>query len=311
MNLEELKKEIKKLISQSFEGQEIENPKIDFKAKWYDLSKNSIELYEFLKDTSSIANTFGLDGYIIIGFDEKNKSYNKACFNDCGLRDTSDLYPLIIRRVSEPFDINVYDIEIEGNSLSIIHIPNSINKPHVIKNYKKVKKGNVQFENQNVIFVRKSTGIFNANKYDLDLMYYDKKNNIPEYEVRIDVTHSKFSNQTGDSSGFISYYPRFSIENLGRRPVAIRDIKIVIDELEMEFSLTRNLELTLRAENEKGKSMIISPNNIKFYTFFHFKTRGKITNPLEEKSLIESNKIMRLTLTNGKIINANIKENGA
>lgn len=308
MNLDELKSKVKKLINQSFEGQEIESPKVDFKTKWYDLRKNSIELYEFLKDTSSIANTFGLDGFIIIGFDEKSKSYNNSKFTDCGLRDTSDLYPLIIRRVSEPFDITVYDIVIDRKNLSIIHIPNSINKPHVIKNYKKEKKGKIIQETDNKIFVRKGTGIFSANKYDLDLMYYDKKNNIPEYEVRIDAINNILKNGSGDSSGSIYYSLHFSIENLGRRPIAISDIKIIIDEFELLFILTRNLEITLKLENEKSKSAIINPNNIKFYTYFHFKAQGNIGNPSKKQSLLKSDKAMRLTLTNGKIINAKIEE---
>ena len=43
-------------VVKSINGIEIESPKVDFKSKWYNL-KEKKEIYEFLKDVTSIANT--------------------------------------------------------------------------------------------------------------------------------------------------------------------------------------------------------------------------------------------------------------
>ena len=106
-------------IDQDLGGQEIENPKFDFKAKWYDLQKPK-DINEFLKDTSAIANTFGLDGFIIIGYDSKLKSFNQVSFSDCNLKDSSHLNDLINKRVDRLFDIAVYDLLVNNNKISVM-----------------------------------------------------------------------------------------------------------------------------------------------------------------------------------------------
>jgi hypothetical protein len=105
-------------IDQDLGGQEIENPKCDFKAKWNDL-QTSKDINEFLKDTSAIANTFGLDGFIIIGYDSKKKCYTQASFSNCNLKDTSYISDLVNKKIDRLFDIAVYDFIINGNKISV------------------------------------------------------------------------------------------------------------------------------------------------------------------------------------------------
>ena len=134
MSLEEITAIIRTLIQQSIAGQEIESPKIDFKESWYDL--HSLKgINEFMKDTSSIANTFGPDGFIIIGYNEKKKVFKEIKFSDSRLRDTSEIHPLLSKHLNDAFDLTLYSIEIESHGIHVLHIPPSLNKPHVIKNY--------------------------------------------------------------------------------------------------------------------------------------------------------------------------------
>lgn len=57
---------------------------MDFKTKWYDLT-NETEINEFVKDTSAIANTPGLHGFIVIGYGElveEDEEGVKVIFNN-------------------------------------------------------------------------------------------------------------------------------------------------------------------------------------------------------------------------------------
>lgn len=151
MNQDEITQLVENLLRNSQAGMEVESPKIDFKRNWYKLN-TAAGINEFLKDSSAIVNTVGPDGFIIIGFDEKTKTFHKASFKKSRLRDTSNLNNLITKGISYPFDITVYDVIIDDNMISIIHIPPSIEKPHVIKLYKKIKGRNTK-SYQNIIFI--------------------------------------------------------------------------------------------------------------------------------------------------------------
>jgi predicted HTH transcriptional regulator len=207
-------------IDQSIEGLDKENPKFDFKAKWYDL-KLPKDVSEFLKDTTSIVNTFGPDGYIVIGFDDKKKEFTQATFKNSNLRDSADIINLINGKVDRLFVLNTVDIEVRGNKLSVIHIPPSIDKPHVIKKYFTYENdGQIKKEEDNKIFVRKSSRVFAASKYDIDLMYYDRKNIQPEYELHTNLP-LKATVFNIDPDNHLTLTSNLSIENSGRRPVAI------------------------------------------------------------------------------------------
>jgi len=227
MNASQISSLIENILTQSIDGQEIENVKVDCKLKWWDLS-DTIGLHEFLKDVSAIANTFGLDGYLIIGFDDKSKSFDDAQFSDCNLRDTSQIRNLLIKHVDIAFDLNTFDITFNRHKLSVIHIPPSIDKPHVLRLYKRQGKNGI-IEEPNKIFIRKNTSNYIASKNDIDIMYYDRKNIIPEYKLIVSVNIKSlkigFTTQAGTVTDF-SINPVITFENQGSRPIAIVGIRI-------------------------------------------------------------------------------------
>ena len=238
LTIEQIKKEVTDMIIQSINNQDVEHPKFDFKRKWYDL-KSAKDIIEFVKDTTAIANTFGLDGLIVIGFDERTKEFHNAKFSDSGLKDKTELDSILIRRISNSFEINEYDFLINGNQISVIHIPPSIEKPHIIKNYQTFKKDGTIQETQQVTFVRKNSRTYPASKYDFDLMYYDKKNIVPDYNILIVPISVHVKGNSVNSHIQII----FDIENLGRRPVAFLKYRLeVIDSNgESEFFNGKNV----------------------------------------------------------------------
>jgi len=108
MDMNQIEAMVRASLAQASAGQEIERSKIDFKETWYNLKKDE-EANEFVKDSSAIVNSYGPDGFIVIGFSISKKSYKPAKFKDCGLRDVSDLVDILSSRLSEPFSIDVID----------------------------------------------------------------------------------------------------------------------------------------------------------------------------------------------------------
>jgi len=227
MNHQQIEEIINAMINRSLEGQEIENPKVDCKRKWYNLT-NEKEKHEFLKDTSAIANTVGLDGYIIIGYDDKSKEFFDCTFKDSQLKDTIMLNGIINRFIETSFNMSAFDIIVNGHKLSVLHIPSSFSKPHVISCYKYLDKAGILIDQQHKIFVRKNSGCHTPTKYDLDFMYYDRKNIVPEYDLRI---NARAKNKNFSMTGFVGsitmldFNIELIIENIGRRPVAITQIE--------------------------------------------------------------------------------------
>jgi len=165
MEESEIKAKVKSYINKSIDGLEVESPKIDFKRQWYDL-KDKKGVNEFIKDITSIANTYGLNGYIIIGFDEKDKTFHNAKFEDTNLNDSNEIPNMISKHCSDLFDVNTYDFEIDGHYISVIHIPPTLIKPIVILKHKSFDTNGEVKVQKNKILVRKNTSTVEASKYD-------------------------------------------------------------------------------------------------------------------------------------------------
>jgi len=258
-------------IEQDLGGQEIENPKCDFKAKWYDLQTPK-DINEFLKDTSAIANTFGLDGFIIIGYDSKLKSFTQATFSDSNLKDTSYLNDLINKKIDRLFDIAVYDFLINNNKISVLHIPPSVDKPHVIRNYQTFDKtNNIGKEEQHRIFVRKNTSTYPASKNDIELMFYDRKNIIPDYKIlcsfhtdTLNISASSHHNGEQREISSVKAGMNLVFENLGKRPVAIIEIQISFTLFD-DPSSNEIMHFTT-GNGYRGSEIIVQPNRIEGVT---------------------------------------------
>jgi hypothetical protein len=210
--------------------------KVEFKYKWYDL-KNEHEIMEFLKDVCSMVNAFGPDGYIIIGFDA-GQGFNNSTLKDSKLNDETELIDLVNSRVDRMFHLTNYDVIFEGKSLSVIHIPSSINKPHVIPKYKTWdKKGNERIE-EHKIWVRYGKSCRPASRNDIELMIYDRKNIIPEYKLVITINKGDMQFSSENICMCMA-----TIENSGTRPVAIAIIGFTLiygDRLDDYYKLRLN-----------------------------------------------------------------------
>ena len=217
-------------IEQHISGLEVENSKVDFKSRWYVLTDEK-GINEFLKDTTAIVNTFGPDGFIVIGYDESDKKLFDSSFSDSGLSDTSKLIDLINKKVDRLFNVDILEQEILGNKISIIHLPPSFDKPHVIRNYRYTDKNGNSKEEPNKVFVRKGSTTRVAGKTDFELMYWDRKNITPEYQLHSAISDLRINAKPMHSGsdrlidGFrVNFY--LTIENYGSRPTGLKTAEL-------------------------------------------------------------------------------------
>jgi hypothetical protein len=300
---------IRSYIEQALSGYSKENPKFDFKRDWYDL-KSKKGINEFLKDTTAIANTFGPEGFLVIGFDDKAKKFRDTSFSMSGLKDPNELNGLINKRVDRLFDINIEDIDYEGHSLSVINVPPSIDKPHVIKNYQTFEKdGSLKTSEEHVIFVRKNTSSLKASKYDLELMYYDRKNIIPEYRINL-YCYEKNSGFIKDSISF-RFEGLITIENTGSRTISIVEFEFIYPLSTGIDPPFENLSFTtkdkLKHQNLIIKSGEIYNSKIRFYCHSEHISKDDIGELNSRKKEYFERSPIRVHLYNGKIIETKIK----
>ena len=256
MDKDTILKVVAELILKSKLGLEVESPKIDFKRQWYDLKSKS-GINEFLKDVTAIVNTVGLDGLIIIGWDDKTSHYHSAKFKDSNLRDSNEVTGIVAKHCSNLFDFAIYDEIIEGNPVSIIHLPPSFSKPVVIKNYQTfTNDGEIKKNIEHCIWVRKGTSVHHAAKHDLEMMYYDRKNIIQEEKLEVYVT--TFIDFSSEKIAF-----QVLIQNYGVRPVAITGASLEFGE-----GVNRTMIPAVAAYeivqgaliDQKSASVILDPN---------------------------------------------------
>jgi hypothetical protein len=227
MTQDEIYRLVNTMIQHARNGHKSESEKFDFKRQWSNL-KSEEKINQFLRHTCAIANTFGPDGFILIGYDEDKNQLHNSVFTDSGLRDLSDLTNLVASRVDRLFSFNVIPMEFEGSNLNIIHIPPSIDKPHLILNYQTFPKDGPPKSEKHRVFVRKNTDSLIATRNDIELMYYDRKNIIPEYEMHAYYNPNAFYlnyAHLADGSHMLCLY---TFENTGRRPIAINNIGLNI-----------------------------------------------------------------------------------
>lgn len=251
MNREQIERQVIKYLTDSLNGLEVENPKVDFKRQWYNLTDLE-SINEFLKDTTAIANTVGLDGFIIIGFDDKNKTFHNTTFKDSLLSDSSRIPDIIIKRCSNLFDLNTYDIDFNGNYLSVIHIPPTLEKPIFITNYQK-KKTDTGIPHR--VFIRKNSTVREASKYDIEMMFYDRKNIQPEYDIELQLAEIKLATPM-QSNGSFSLYIKFHYENLGRKSISVNNITLILDigvyELKSDYYNYSSTDVLTISKNSNG-----------------------------------------------------------
>jgi hypothetical protein len=227
MSVEEIKSFISTQILQSLDGYMVETNKLDFKRQWYDF-KNEDGLNEFLKDSTSIINSYGGGhGFLVIGYDEKTRNFYESPFSHSGFKNDSDLLGIVKRKVDRPFNLQVIDhifvTQEFHHKISIIHLLPSLDKPHVIRQF---TKGGAQYLNE--IFIRKDKNCERASKADLDLMYAERPSLLTDRKAifTFKTTRTRFYPNHDEKAFFLT--SNIAIENGGFKAFAINSIQVKI-----------------------------------------------------------------------------------
>lgn len=234
---DEVRSYVESLIELARSNQEVESDKVDFKRTWYDLNSES-GIMEFIKDSSAIANTPGGDGYLVIGVDTKGKVYDVSFQNDSGLADESHIQNLMIKHTDTPFNIRLVEAFYETKKYSIIHIPPSNHKPHLIKKFVKFRKDKETSvligapPIPNAIFIRRGSSNRFASKAELDDIYRYRHEHVVDIDLIATAnpqTFTYYNKKEGDRNNRNHLYCTLIIENVGFRPVSIEQIILNID----------------------------------------------------------------------------------
>src|SRR5690349_5368129 len=126
MNTQEVINQVEKYIDQSrTHNIDIEGNKLEFKRKWYDLRTN--ELYTCVKHMSGIANSLGGGhSFLVFGYDTKAKTLHAATLKDSGYGDSSEIYKVINKKLSNDVAFEVFDFIYNGSSISVVNIHPSV-----------------------------------------------------------------------------------------------------------------------------------------------------------------------------------------
>lgn len=229
----ELKNEVELKILQYLNGQTPEKNKFEIKRSWYDLlwkhpsagDKASInrQYFEFLKDCASIINSYGRDeGFIVIGIDQDTKECFDTNISQSNLDDSSKIKNVILKNLDQAFLIDIDYLTVGGKQLSIIHIPPSATKPHLIRDYWSAN-GN---HSENVIFLRNGSGAQVATKGDLDRMYWERSNIVLDRKVELSLNPKNLNFYNSLGEGTNAFVAKISLENLGTRGLLVDRIAI-------------------------------------------------------------------------------------
>lgn len=276
---EELKALVKNRVLQFLDGHTLETNKFELKLKWYDLrwrvkqqkgekSTYNRDYFEFLKDVTSIINSGGGDsGFIVIGVNQDTKELSDTNIKDCGLDDSSKVKEIIVNNIDTPFVIDIDYLEIHDKQLSVIHIPSTLFKPHIILDY--VSPANQKFENE--IFVRNGSGSHVARKSDLDRMYWERGNIVLPEKLHLALNRKTSGFEPRSLSDqndkcVIIYRMNCVFSNEGTRPLTIYEIEMKLipqniitigETMFQEFVFTSNIVASM-PKNED--SVIVKPN---------------------------------------------------
>ncbi|MCR8979494.1 helix-turn-helix domain-containing protein [Brevibacillus laterosporus] len=151
-------------------GVQNENPKLELKKQFWDVSTNEGK-EEFAKDLTVFANSPYGSGDIIVGIDGNTGEIQHTTLPV----DAAQLSDIIANKVQESFTVEFLEVDVDGINIIVVHIPSSNNKPHMLRCYK---------NRENFIPIRKGTRTVAANRFDLDQMYAEKDKEVtPPYRL--------------------------------------------------------------------------------------------------------------------------------
>jgi hypothetical protein len=87
--------------------------------------------------------------------------------------------------------------------------------------------------------VRKGSTNQIATKDDIELMYYDRKNIVPEYEIHANIAMDSLGTTSGGGKCEVHFH--MTLENSGRRPVSINQILFKLDFEYTDFTTSHSV----------------------------------------------------------------------
>ncbi|WP_281217288.1 AlbA family DNA-binding domain-containing protein [Lysinibacillus capsici] len=203
-------------------GAQYENPTIELKREFWNLSKDEGK-NEFAKDLTVMANSQYGGGNIIVGIDGETGDLHHTTLP----LDAAKLADIINRKVLEPFTVEFKELLVDGKNIIVIHIPRSYNKPHMLREYK---------NRQMFIPMRKGTRTVSADRYDLDLMYTEReKIVIPPYRLEPLIGQDELQINPSFSRGLYSLNCLINIHNSGSRTNVVLGGNITIYKEDTEM----------------------------------------------------------------------------
>ena len=188
------------IIEKVKKGISIERSGLDLKRKWWNLETYQ-GLEEFLKDVCSMANAQTGDSYIVVGIDEATGKIYDAPLPD----DEANIQSKHKDEIEPRVKLLINEYKIEGKTLSVLTIPHSLQRPHVIKKYSNWR---------NWIPVRFGTSTLTASRSDLDEMYQERyKSHTSDIHIRLFEEKLRWGKYS--QFGGYCFMVRLSVDNYG------------------------------------------------------------------------------------------------
>ena len=162
---------------------------LDFKIEWHPMKTEEGKL-EFVKDAAALANT-GMHALLVVGVDDKTWALKDQRIASSGYEDASNFQSLIASRVTPMFSAEVEEMVYKDGAsdrlLSLLHIPPTRNRPHLIGEW--AAKGKppgpggppwLPRSFKNALFFRRGARTFGPSsdeaptRAELDAMYLDR-----------------------------------------------------------------------------------------------------------------------------------------
>lgn len=278
---------LKSIIDKVRQGILTEETHLDLKREWWDFQT---KLDEFIKDICSMANTQSGDSYIILGLGED------GILQDAPLPfDEAIIQQKHKDKVDPRIHIQIFVHLVEGKKISLIKIPHSNIRPHVIKKYK---------NHDNYIPIRFGTTILAASKTDLDEMYSERnKYEISNLKIDLKEKDIRWDNFAGYSGP--SFLIRLVIDNLkSQTPDHINEV--ILYEKTGEHWKGNNFKFEGLALNEEFR---IDQNRRYPHVIVYVSDQfpGSLHNPRKMPDFDKDSLVLKITTVNSKVFEIPIK----
>jgi len=208
---------VESVIEKKRKGIQVEGTNLDLKRSWWDGRRG---LSEFVKDICAMANTTGGESLIVVGVDQKGKLHN-ACLPE----DEANIQAKHKDKIEPRVKLDIEQLNIEEKTITVIVIPHSRIRPHVILRHQSKKS-----LRKNYIPVRFGSSTEAASRKDLDEMYAEREvKEEPDVKVDFFKKEVKWSNFVGyGRGGGNAFGLKLTIDNhLGKAPDYVTRISLV------------------------------------------------------------------------------------